>query len=365
MKKHIDDIQVLRAVAALAVLFFHIEREISSARTGAFSDLFMDAAWLGQVGVDIFFVISGFIMYFVHAGDFARTGMPGRFLLRRVVRVVPTYWLLTTVTVAGLVFLPSLFNSRSPDWSWITASYAFVPWQSPAGDISPPVGPGWTLNYEMYFYLVFAVMLLLPRRVALPVMTAFLLGSAALGLIFTPDLPAVALMTSALLVEFLCGIWIAWAFIRGITLSGGVRLVLGAVAGAVFLVSPALYTSGDLATWWRLPFFGLPAAALMSAVILRPSLQDVERTDGAFGRLMVALGNSSYALYLTHVFTLRIAALVLHRLLPPLPVFVEFTLIFVAAVIVGHLFFLLVERPIYRVLKTWLLTRKTNTAVPA
>jgi exopolysaccharide production protein ExoZ len=153
----------------MAVLFFHVERELFSARPGAFGSLFVDFAWLGQVGVDIFFVISGFIMYFVHRGDFARPGMVKRFFLRRLVRVVPTYWLLTTLTVVGLVLLPGLFNSRTTDWGWITASYLFVPWQSPAGDISPPVGPGWTLNYEMYFYVIFGSLLLMPRRVALPV----------------------------------------------------------------------------------------------------------------------------------------------------------------------------------------------------
>jgi peptidoglycan/LPS O-acetylase OafA/YrhL len=213
----------------------------------------------------------------------------------------------------------------------------------------------------MYFYVVFAIVLLMPRRLALPVMTAFLLGSAGLGLLQRPEVPMLALMTSALLVEFLCGIWIARAFVQDVTLPAGLRGAMGLAALAVLAVSPLLYTNGDLATWWRLPFFGLPAAALMAAVLLRPGLSGHQRVRGPLNRLMVALGASSYALYLTHVFTLRIAALVLHRMLPA---GVEFALIFVAAVIVGHLFFVLVERPVYRVLKARFLTRKT-TEVPA
>lgn len=319
MKRHIDDIQILRAVAAIAVLFFHLEREISGSRPGAFGTTFVDVAWLGQVGVDIFFVISGFIMYFVHYQDFAKLGMSGQFFLRRLIRIVPSYWLLTTITVAGLVFLPELFNSRTPDWAWITASYLFVPWQAPAGDISPPVGPGWTLNYEMYFYVIFALLLLVPRRIALPVMTVFMTASAVLGVILQPQVPMLGLMTSALLIEFLCGIWLAWAFVTGITLRGPVLVLLTLAAVAVFATGPMVYVDGDLATWWRLPFFGLPAATIVATVLLRAGLQDEVRQPGLLRRALMRLGDSSYALYLTHVFTLRICSVVLHRLLPPPP----------------------------------------------
>lgn len=359
MQKHLDDIQILRAVAAIAVLFFHVERELSRGHPSLFTPLFVNSAWLGQAGVDIFFVISGFIMYFVHHRDFARPGMAPRFLLRRLVRVLPTYWLLTTLTVAGLALLPGLFNSRLIDWEWIVASYLFIPWQSPAGDISPPVGPGWTLNYEMYFYVVFATLLLFPRRMAILAITGFMLASVLLGLILQPDLPILRMMTSALLIEFQFGIWIACAFARGMTLGNYTRIALGGAALAVFAAAPALYTNGDLATWWRLPFFGLPAAALMAVVVLRPGLQAPAR---ALSRVFVALGDSSYALYLTHVFTLRIVDVMLTRLLPPLPVAVDFVLLFLAAVMVGHLFFLLIERPLYQGLKIRLLSRKTAEA---
>lgn len=343
----------------MAVLLFHVERELNSIHPSVFGALFVDAAWLGQVGVDIFFVLSGFIMYFVHHGDFARPGMLKRFFLRRLMRIVPTYWLLTTLTVAGLVLLPGLFNSRTPDWTWITASYLFVPWESPAGDISPPVGPGWTLNYEMYFYVIFGSLFLLPRQMALSVIIAFMVGSVVLGLIMKPEVPILALMSSALLIEFLCGILIAWVFTRDAVLNIRICAALLAAAAAVFTIAPMLYTDGDLATWWRLPFFGLPAATLVAVVILRPGLQAPKRTSGPLSRLFVKLGDPSYALYLTHIFTLGIVGLILHRLFPSLPIALDFALIFFLAVLVGHLFFLLVERPIYHFLKTRLLTKKT------
>jgi len=322
VKKHINDIQILRAVAAMAVLFYHVERELSSTHSGEIGPLFVDIAWLGQAGVDVFFVISGFIMYFVHSGDFGRPGRAKDFFVRRLMRIVPTYWLLTTLTAAGLVLLPGLFNSRTPDW--------------PAGDISPPVGPGWTLNYEMYFYVIFGALLALPRRLALPVMVAFMVGSVLLGLVMQPEVAILGMMSSALLIEFLCGIAIAWAF--------GRNIVLGSRTCAALLVAGAA------------PFFGLPAAALMAAVVLRPG---VGVAPGPVAWFFGRLGASSYAMYLTHIFTLRTAGIVLDQMLPPLLLAVDFALLFVLAVAVGHLFFLIVERPIYHLLKARLLSKKT------
>jgi peptidoglycan/LPS O-acetylase OafA/YrhL len=123
-----------------------------------------------------------------------------------------------------------------------------------------------------------------------------------------------------------------------------------------------LYTNGDLATWWRFPFFGVPSALLMAAVLLRPSLQHDTPPPGIVIRFFVALGDSSYALYLTHVFTLRITSLVFGRVFPSLPAVVDYFLLFVTSVAVGHLFYLFFERPVYKALKARLLRRKPTEA---
>lgn len=294
---------------------------------------------------------SGFIMYFVHHGDFVQPRAPRRFFLRRLIRIVPTCWLLTTVTVAGLIRLPGLFNSHSLDWPWIAGSYLFIPWSGPGGAIAPPLGPGWTLNYEMYFYVVFAALLLLPRRLALPAITTFIVSLALVGVILAPSQPVLTLMASTMPIEFLCGIWLAWAFLSDITLGTGLRATL--LVAAVFAMSPGLYTSGDLSPLWRLPFFGLPSAAFMAVVILRPSLVHAQgQAPRWLHQLLAQLGNLSYALYLARVFSLRIVRVVLHRLVPTLPPAVGFVLLFVAAVAIRHLFFVLVERPLHRFLKT-------------
>lgn len=364
MKKNLVDVQLLRAIAALGVLIFHIESEILIRETVPAAALFSKAAWVGQAGVDLFFLISGFIMYYVHREDFGRPRSAGRFILRRLVRIVPTYWLLTSVTVLGLVWLPHLFNSRTVDWDWILASYLFIPWRSPAGDISPPVGPGWTLNYEMYFYVIFSIALFLPRQAAIYSISAFFVTAAILGIFKAPDEPVIGLMTSSMLVEFVMGMWLAWAFCKGYELGKKSRWAVFALALVLLAISPALYTSGALQTWWRLVFFGLPAAGLISAILLARASANNGAAESKVEKLFIAIGDSSYALYITHIFTIRIARICFERLYPSMTWPIKFILLFVSAVVVGHLFFILVERPIFRFLKFRVISKK-RIAIPA
>ncbi len=351
MKRQLDDIQMLRAVAAIAVLVYHTERELLALHPGDIAVLFTGVAWIGQFGVDIFFVISGFIMYYVHGTDFSRRGAVRSFVLRRLIRIVPSYWLLTTVSVVALAVMPSVFHSRVLDWPWVAASYLFVPWTAPNGIVAPVVGPGWTLNYEMFFYLVFGALLLLPRRAALIAMAAIFAGLALLGLVLQPAAPILALVTSSMLLEFLLGAVLGWLFLQRVTLPGGLRFALLAAALAILSATPWIYRTGLLDTVWRLGFFGVPAAAIMAAVVLRDEELGAPRRTGLLSRGFVAVGNSSYALYLTHIFSLRIIALVLERGLPMLPIPLAFLLLAAGAIVAGHLFYLWFDRPVYQWLK--------------
>ena len=159
-------IQYLRALAALAVVVFH-----AAERSGyAFA--------IGAAGVDVFFVISGFIMWVI--AD-RRPLSPGRFLADRIRRIVPVYWLATGVMVAGA--LAGLFPNLVLTVEHVVASLAFVPARSPStGALWPVLVQGWTLNYEMFFYLVFAASLVLPARLRLPAMATVFAALVATGL---------------------------------------------------------------------------------------------------------------------------------------------------------------------------------------
>lgn len=286
-------IQALRAVAALLVVFEHLKNDMLR--------IFLDrdplqSAWAGvpfSAGVDVFFVISGFVIAHSSASLHGRPGAWKTFLTRRVARVVPLYWLLSgaLAVLAVTVLDPALYF---PDASYLVASFLFVPAPNVQGAILPLLPLGWTLNYEMAFYLVFALFVGLRQGRALALVAVTLLAVVAWGRIDPPSSVALVFWTDAILLEFLAGIGVYVALARGFSLPNGVRLALVPVAVALLL------WLGEPNLPWRWLFWGGPATLLvLAAVSGRP------RSGRPFGQhLWEMLGDVSYAVYLSHLFVL-------------------------------------------------------------
>ncbi|PZN94338.1 MAG: acyltransferase, partial [Hyphomicrobiales bacterium] len=155
--------QVLRAIAAFMVAVHHIQADAAVvAPQGGLSPVWRDILpWMA--GVDIFFVISGFIMVHASGELFGRPGATRLFLERRIARIVPLYWAATTLFLLIGYVVPAALNSGAPDLGQIMASYLFWPAVSTQGLVQPVYSLGWTLNYEMLFYVLFAAALVLPR----------------------------------------------------------------------------------------------------------------------------------------------------------------------------------------------------------
>ncbi len=166
------------------------------------------AAHFGTVGVDLFFVISGFIMW--TTTETSRRG-PVRFWLARIVRIVPLYWIFTTLYVAAALITPESFYVVHLEAAHIVKSYLFVPATHPnLGLIAPVYTLGWTLNYEMFFYLLFGFCLFVPSprlRFAL-LASAFLLLVAG-GLLAQPQGAIARTYTDPIMLEFLAGVMLA------------------------------------------------------------------------------------------------------------------------------------------------------------
>ena len=194
--KFTPSIQHLRAVAALLVLLYHVLIH-----------------WLPQYqthyeflsgGVDIFFVISGFVMWGVTAG---RRGGSWSFFSKRLKRIVPLYWILTTVMLAMMLARPSVLMTSRFDVVHVVTSYLFIPWRHPVkGSFEPLLTPGWTLNLEMMFYVIFAVILLAPMRFRLPAVLGALAGLVVLGLIPHAGTSQFDFYTDPIILEFAMGV---------------------------------------------------------------------------------------------------------------------------------------------------------------
>ena len=159
-------VQVLRGLAALAIAALHAQadaRALAEARGLGFTPL-LHLPW--AAGVDVFFVISGLIMVHASRGLFAREGARGTFLKRRLARIVPLYWAVTLLYLAVALTTPALLNSALLDPAPILASFLFIPFTRPDGAVQPLYSLGWTLNFEMLFYVLFAATIGWPKFVS-------------------------------------------------------------------------------------------------------------------------------------------------------------------------------------------------------
>ena len=136
---------------------------------------------------------------------------------KRLIRVVPLYWVLTLFLAGVAIMKPEVLATTVFDLRHFVASMLFIPWQHPQiGAMLPLLIPGWTLNYEMAFYVMFAVSLALPRSIRLWALLALLGGLVALGAAM-PLSGILAFYTDPIILEFAAGLLLAKAWTSGVT----------------------------------------------------------------------------------------------------------------------------------------------------
>jgi peptidoglycan/LPS O-acetylase OafA/YrhL len=301
-------IQLLRALAALSVAFLHAQHDAVILAQRAGTSLAVPDRLPWMAGVDVFFVISGFIMVYTSRDLFGMPGAPGLFLARRVARIVPLYWTATTLYLAVAWIAPSLLNNERPFWWQIAASYLFIPYQA-GGDLAQPVlSLGWTLNYEMFFYVLFAGVLSWRIVPALRGLLLILAGLAVVGLPFAYPQP-LAFWTNSIVLEFGFGVAIGWMRLKNVTLDRLTRVCL--VLGGLGYLAANLIGVGEAPVMMRPLAWGLPAAFLVAAAALGPERPASLSRLTRFG---VRVGDVSYALYLAHPFVIRPIAEIVGRL---------------------------------------------------
>lgn len=299
------NVQILRFLAALMVLVEHLQLEIERARYSGFEPIQDPTHIPWRAGVDLFFVVSGFIMYYLTADAFGRKGYSREFLVRRWLRVVPLYWLFTGLMIFAIVATNEVHRNGLGFWH-IVGSLAFIPVSDSAGMTLPVLAPGWTLNYEMLFYVAFATALLFPRRYGLLALLSLFASLITTGLIVGRSLGPLSMWTNPILLEFLYGIGIAHLFRLGVRFSIPTRLLI-AVAAITLLIVGNVYGSTAFRDRWL--FCGVPAAIMAAAMILAP-----EPSRGRLAGWLRFGGDTSYALYLSHMFSINALLLVWRNL---------------------------------------------------
>jgi exopolysaccharide production protein ExoZ len=271
--RELNGIQYLRALAALSVLGFHVSEQFG----GPFK--------LGAAGVDIFFVISGFIMWTTTA---SRPTTPKRFIWRRIVRIVPLYWIITVFTAAAILMRPQFFYNHILTAENFLGSLFFVP-AVQDGDLHPVVIQGWTLCYEMMFYVLFALALFWQKTPRFWILAGMLVTIA----IVHPFLPAGYAFTFSdpILLEFLAGAFIGqlWMISAGFPVTVAAAMVVVGFAAFIGLEQLAP-EAGRIVRW------GIPAILIVAGT----ALAEREKSWKPLPVLRF-LGDASYSIYLWHV----------------------------------------------------------------
>jgi exopolysaccharide production protein ExoZ len=289
----LNSIQYLRAFAAAAVVAYHASNTLLG-----HADHLIDLDY-GTYGVDIFFVVSGFIMFYTTFGVGMR---PAVFFVKRLIRIFPLYFILSTTMFVMVLLSPSTFNKASPDFLAYCESIFFIPhWNPRLHDLQPILGPGWTLNYEMFFYVLFAMSLFIRHRLSGIAVLPMIGTLVIIGYLHPIHNPVVFTYTSPMMLEFCLGIVVAATFTvpANSNLRWPIALMIACVACASYFYFFRADAYGNDMTR---PFFvGVPCALVVAVFVAMEGCGRLPRF--AFLSLV---GDASYSLYLVQVFVIGI-----------------------------------------------------------
>ena len=307
----INNIQALRALAAFLVVWAHVQ---------GFFPAYQRPAYLpsGLEGVDLFFVISGFIM--VRSTTMKPTG-PATFFAHRLVRVLPIYYITTAVTVLIAIVAPAIFHSTTVDGAALVKSVLFIPYEKTFNKVYPLYYVGWTLNYEMFFYLVFAIAMAISFTHRALITGAAIVALTIVGM-FVVDLRYGAVLyafTRTIMLDFCLGMVIAAQMANvgpaGRRAVGWPRALWSCalLVGVAGLVAIRLMTDAQpepidppTATFVT---YGIPSALIVAAAVALEGMGISVRN-----KTLLALGAASYSLYMTHYFVVGFLIAVANRI---------------------------------------------------
>jgi peptidoglycan/LPS O-acetylase OafA/YrhL len=328
-KAKINNIQALRALAAGVVAFRHIGQQLHFNAIGSF-------------GVDIFFVISGFVM-----AQICESGRTEWFMYRRIARIVPLYWGATLSLFVVSVIFPEILIETRPNTVYLLLSLLFIPFRRATGQIEPFLFLGWTLNFEMYFYVLIAVGLLFwPKRAvwfaAAIIVTVYLLvaGGTSIFALFYGN---------SMVFEFIAGSIIFYLYTAmGQKRARSLRFVFMAFAVLAMAVIPWPNILFAIPTNTRAIYLGIPAACLVAAI--------VGLSRGGFDspwRWIILLGDASYVTYLIHPFVEIGLEKLFVMLIPALTGYLTImaSLLLVSVMLTSVLIYRVVDMPIQRMLR--------------
>ncbi|HDJ1463600.1 TPA: acyltransferase [Serratia rubidaea] len=341
-EKYFFGITGLRAIAASLVLIVHSSAMLS------FGHSISPLVILTNSGVDIFFIISGFIITYAHWNDFGG-GISNirKFFKKRAIRIYPMYVIFTLITTGILIAIPSLFFSLKYSNSLLLSSLFFIPSQMDNGDVTLILAVAWTLSYEVVFYLIFAIAMIFPRRYGLALICISLALWSILHTVYHGEYISEYFL-STLPLEFLFGVLLCSVFMHS---GNGLRVnkplsyffVLLSIVSILTIPFHFPYDISELRGNGRFIYFGIPSLILFFALFNtgRPKNPIVSKS-------IELIGNASYVTYLSHFLTIGVIKFIMKRIeiIQSIPLFIIVIFSCIACTTVGILVHIFVERKV-------------------
>jgi peptidoglycan/LPS O-acetylase OafA/YrhL len=349
----INALQGLRGLAAILVVVNH-QIWLLGEKIGSSQRVIDWSGRLGHFGVVVFFIISGFIMVFTSKTAFGTPGGGRTFLLRRMMRIVPLYWAATLISFVRIDFRSINLHSLAE----LATSLAFIPFRGASGDMSPVHGVGWTLNYEMFFYVLFAFWITKLRRAGLVGLVATFAGLIAAHALFAHTAfpprvqDALSYWTSPIIIYFVFGVLLFVT--REMIGTSNIRLKtsLATTMSGIALLT-ALYFVLDAyvpgASGIRTSAFAILVTSL--AVLVK---QD-HAVDGGLDKVVRKgcdlIGDASFSIYLTHEYLIDFLLHIRWQSAGALGLGVYYLAGFLGAIGLGLMLHRFVEAPLLEALK--------------
>lgn len=346
-KPRLGLVQVGRGLAALLVLLFHVTQLSETKLNEPFCfNLFR----FGSAGVDFFFVLSGFIIFWVHRADIGARDRFKSFAVKRLIRIYPLYWIVTLVLLPVYFLVSGIGHGHEHHLPTILQSLLLIPQEN-----GPILTVGWSLCYEVFFYAMFSLVILLPLPLSFWLLSVWFLGS-----LFNTVLESVFLIKSHFIIQFLFSfhsLEFAFGCLAAylIFCQCSYRAFPLLVFGSTLFFLAGVSQSYHLLQLHPAITYGLPSMLiLMGAATL-----DLKQTASRLPRFLSYLGDASYSIYLTHypclsaalklAFALNLFSVLGHGL--------TFALLILMTLALGCLTYSKVEKPLMAALRKQFLSQ--------
>jgi peptidoglycan/LPS O-acetylase OafA/YrhL len=303
--KQLNIIQVYRGLAALLVVLHHANDIFNQ---DLHQDFLFNIFGFGWAGVDFFFVLSGFIIFYIHQFDIGKKSKFKPFIIKRFIRIYPLYWIVLTCKIAASLVSASGEEVPQRSLSEIVKAFLLFPQDRHILNTSF-IGVSWTLSYEIFFYIIFGLLLLIKTKFILPIITAWVMG-VILNLIGIFDFSKASYLLQFIFnernLEFLLGCFTAYLIFKDKIKYG---MILTSISAFWFTLS-AINTNYEIVKISPVISYGIPFMLLILGAVSLEKSQSFKVPS-----LFIHIGNASYAIYLMHAFLMSNLAKFLTKLM--------------------------------------------------